>query len=110
MYVRSRQVAQVCNSCVMRILEPRFTAALLKGDLKISFYRVVEEGFHKHLARVYARRIWAFFFSSSVCSLFFFSFFVYTVLRDAQLSSTTIGCSDDNLQSRMTDKSKLCFE
>lgn len=44
-----------------------------------------------------------FFFSSSVCSLFFFSFFVYTVLRDAQLSSTTIGCSHDNLRSRTTE-------
>lgn len=66
----------------MRILEPRFTAALLKGDLKISFYRVVEEGFHKHLARVYARRIWAFlFFLFCVFSFLFFFFCIHNVAR-----------------------------
>lgn len=55
----------------MRILVPRFTT-LLKGDLKISFYRVVEERFHKLFARVYpARGICAFFLW---CVLFFFLF------------------------------------
>lgn len=94
MYVRSRQVAQVCNSCVMRILEPR-----LKGDLKISFYRVVEEGFHKHLARVYARRIWAFLFFPLLCVLFSFFLFLYTQC-----------CETHNCRQRQSDVRMIIYD
>lgn len=99
MYVRSRQVAQVCNSCVMRILEPRFTAALLKGDLKISFYRVVEEGFHKHLARVYARGIRAFLFFPFLCVLFSFFLFLYTQC-----------CETHNCRQRQSDVRMIIYD
>lgn len=90
----------------MRILEPR----CWKGIWKFLFTALSRKDFTNIWRACMLVGFGLFFFSSSVCSLFFFSFFVYTVLRDAQLSSTTIGCSHDNLRSRTTDKSKLCFE